>query len=123
MEPLQKSGHDAHSKNASRQSHILDSRIEIQDMQDPIEPGSTDVDERMSKSWIIPTAGIRFREIDRRNQHGTSKMPSIVPISWTVIDFATQSRSPQPPTTSLLRMRLIFLGGLIHLVILIGLSR
>ncbi|KAJ5357466.1 hypothetical protein N7541_004624 [Penicillium brevicompactum] len=51
MEPLQKSGHDAHSKNASRQSHILDSRIEIQDMQDPIEPGSTDVDERMTRDF------------------------------------------------------------------------
>ena len=119
MEPLQKSGHDAHSKNASRQSHILDSRIEIQDMQDPIEPGSTDVDERMSKSRIIPRAFVSGK-IDKRNQHGTSRMPSIVPISWTVIDFATQSRSPQPPTTSHLRMRLIFLGGLIHLVILIG---
>lgn len=48
MEPLPKSGNG--SKNMSRRSHILDSNIDVQDMQDPIAPGSTDVDERMSKS-------------------------------------------------------------------------
>lgn len=50
MEPLQKTGHEAHSKNTKPQKHhLLDSQIDARDMQDPIEPGSTDVDERMSK--------------------------------------------------------------------------
>ncbi|CAI7673541.1 unnamed protein product [Penicillium bialowiezense] len=54
MEPLPKSGHDAHANNNnnnSRRSHILDSQIDVQDMHDPIAPGSSDVDERMTRDF------------------------------------------------------------------------
>jgi hypothetical protein len=50
MEPLQTKGHDAHSKSAKPQKHhLLDSQSDAREMQDPIDPGSTDVDEQMSK--------------------------------------------------------------------------
>jgi hypothetical protein len=50
MEPLETTGHDIHVKSTKPQNyHLLNSQIDSRDMQDPIEPASTDVDERMSK--------------------------------------------------------------------------
>lgn len=67
MEPLETTGHSAHAKSKAQEkapetpqeSHILDSQIDTRDMQDPLEPGSSDVDERMSKYSLIYTKDLQ----------------------------------------------------------------
>lgn len=67
MEPLEKTGKSAHTKSKAQEnpqktpqeSHILDSQIDTRDMQDPLEPGSTDVDERMSEYSPVHTKDLQ----------------------------------------------------------------
>ncbi|KAJ5864586.1 uncharacterized protein N7529_006502 [Penicillium soppii] len=51
MEPLETSGHGVHAKgNKSQNYQLQESQNDSRSMQDPLEPSSSDVDERMTSA-------------------------------------------------------------------------